>query len=144
MGIQAVEVHGCPHCGTPVEGPQGSFCCHGCEAASALVHSAGLDAWYATREKPGPRVRSVEPIAWSRVPRAVADETIKVRVTVHGPQIDVGQDTTFKGPGTEIEHHEEHEAPRHEAAEHGDDKPVENGTAPAIPAAAPTEHEGEQ
>ncbi len=79
-----------------------------------------------------------------RVPRAVADETIKVRVTVHGPHIDVGQDTTFKGPGVEIEHHEEHEAPRHEAAEHGDDKPVENRTAPAIPAVAPTEHEGEQ
>ncbi len=85
MGIQAVEVHGCPHCGTPVEGPQGSFCCHGCEAASELVHSAGLDAWYATREKPGPRVRSVEPIAWSRVPRTEnADGTVTACVGVDG------------------------------------------------------------
>ena len=75
-----------------------------------------------------------------RVPRAVADETIKVQVTVRGPDIAVSQPTTFKGPGTENPHHEEHEAPRHEAAEHAEDKPVENGAAPAIPGAAPAEH----
>ena len=40
---------GCAHCGAALGGGQGRFCCHGCEAASALVSGLGLDAFYRRR-----------------------------------------------------------------------------------------------
>lgn len=43
----------CPHCGTVVETP--GFCCSGCEMAAAIIHGAGLDAYYIRREAPAPR-----------------------------------------------------------------------------------------
>jgi Cu2+-exporting ATPase len=40
---------GCAHCGAALGGGQARFCCHGCEAASALVSGLGLDAFYRRR-----------------------------------------------------------------------------------------------
>lgn len=60
----------CPHCGTPVEGPEGTFCCHGCEAAAAILADAGLSGWYDDRQAPAPRVRPADDVAWDRVPVA--------------------------------------------------------------------------
>ena len=31
MTARLASVHACPHCGTAVEGAEGTFCCHGCE-----------------------------------------------------------------------------------------------------------------
>jgi Cu2+-exporting ATPase len=58
----------CPHCGTPVEGPAGAFCCHGCEQAAAILREAGLEGWYAAREQPAPRAGPAAEVAWSTVP----------------------------------------------------------------------------
>ena len=39
----------CPHCGTPVEGSEDAFCCHGCEIAAAIIQGAGLTGWLSPR-----------------------------------------------------------------------------------------------
>lgn len=57
----------CPHCGTPVEGPQGTYCCHGCAAAARILSDAGLEGWYATREAAAPRARPGDDTAWASV-----------------------------------------------------------------------------
>ncbi len=47
----------CSHCGLDVpsglvaEGRDLQFCCHGCEAAYSIIHSCGLDKYYAIRER---------------------------------------------------------------------------------------------
>lgn len=55
----------CPHCGTAVEG--GGFCCSGCEMAAAIIHGAGLDRYYETREKPAARP-GAHRTDWAAVP----------------------------------------------------------------------------
>ena len=45
----------CPHCGTPVEGPEDVYCCSGCEMAAAIIKGAGLEAYYREREAFPPR-----------------------------------------------------------------------------------------
>ncbi len=50
----------CPHCGTPTE--SGGFCCTGCEVASALLKDAGLERYYAERQRPAPRPGDIGPI----------------------------------------------------------------------------------
>lgn len=42
----------CVHCALAIpRGETGRFCCSGCEAAHALIHSCGLDAYYALRSR---------------------------------------------------------------------------------------------
>jgi len=48
--VPAIDVVACPHCGTAVEGPEGTFCCAGCELAYQIVSDAGLEAYYARRD----------------------------------------------------------------------------------------------
>ncbi|MBT8402573.1 MAG: cadmium-translocating P-type ATPase, partial [Gemmatimonadetes bacterium] len=57
----------CPHCGTPVEGPNDTWCCAGCELAAEIIAGAGLERYYAEREAfaPRPEPRSE---GWSAVP----------------------------------------------------------------------------
>lgn len=85
MASAAPHIAPCPHCGTPVEGPEGTFCCHGCEAAAALVREAGLDGWYATRSSPAPRVQGADPIVWAKIPQTrEADGTMCASFGVDG------------------------------------------------------------
>ncbi|MES2642788.1 MAG: heavy metal translocating P-type ATPase metal-binding domain-containing protein [Myxococcota bacterium] len=77
----------CPHCGTVVETP--GFCCAGCEMAAAIIHGAGLDAYYARREAPAPRPSSsagdAGTTAWSALPTEQhADGTRGVALHVGG------------------------------------------------------------
>ena len=56
---------GCLHCGAAME-VAGAYCCTGCEMAAAIIHGAGLDAYYARCETAGGRP---EPVvgAWDDV-----------------------------------------------------------------------------
>lgn len=58
----------CPHCGTKVGGPPGTYCCAGCEGAARLLSELSLEGWYADREAPAPRVESVPALAWDALP----------------------------------------------------------------------------
>lgn len=64
----ALAPHPCPHCATPVLGAEGTFCCHGCEQAAALLAEAGLLDWYDRREQPAPRASVIDRYAWASVP----------------------------------------------------------------------------
>jgi Cu2+-exporting ATPase len=80
-----VGVHPCPHCGTLTEGPEGTFCCHGCQAASELLSGVGLDDWYSRREQPAPRARRADDVAWEAVPvQAREDGTVVATLQVDG------------------------------------------------------------
>lgn len=60
--IQSIS---CTHCQLPVPagliraGEPQQFCCHGCETAYRLIHSCGLDAYYAIQER-----QAAVPTAW--------------------------------------------------------------------------------
>ncbi|MBL8887052.1 MAG: heavy metal translocating P-type ATPase [Phycisphaerales bacterium] len=42
----------CVHCSLPIpRGTAGRFCCGGCETAHALIHSCGLEAYYALKDR---------------------------------------------------------------------------------------------
>ncbi len=85
MTALAPGLSACPHCGTPVEGPEGTYCCHGCELAARIVTEAGLASWYATREQPAPRSTSTDAAAWRAVPlQLLADGTAAVDLEVDG------------------------------------------------------------
>lgn len=74
----------CPHCGTPVEGSEDAFCCHGCEIAAAIIRGAGLERYYREREAYAPRPGAIDG-AWDRVPVASATDGIcEVRLAVDG------------------------------------------------------------
>lgn len=85
MSASAAErVSRCPHCGTPVEGPDDVWCCAGCEMAAAIIAGAGLDRYYDDREAFAPRP---EPVAqgWDTVPvEAASDGTCSVGLMVDG------------------------------------------------------------
>jgi Cu2+-exporting ATPase len=66
--MNPVAATACPHCATQVEGPPGTFCCHGCEAAHALLSDAGLEGWYTTRQQPAPRSNVATGVDWSSLP----------------------------------------------------------------------------
>jgi Cu2+-exporting ATPase len=75
--------HPCPHCATPVEGPEGMFCCSGCEAAHALLADAGLEGWYEKRQQPAPRSREASAVDWSCLPvEAHADGTVSALLQI--------------------------------------------------------------
>jgi Cu2+-exporting ATPase len=69
-----LAAHPCPHCTTLVEGPVGTFCCHGCEAAHAMLADAGLTRWYDDREQPAPRARTAAGVAWDALPTTTHDD----------------------------------------------------------------------
>lgn len=48
--LPAIGIVPCPHCGTAVEGPDGTFCCAGCELAYRIVQDAGLGSYYEQRD----------------------------------------------------------------------------------------------
>jgi Cu2+-exporting ATPase len=74
----------CPHCGTAVEGAEDAYCCRGCEAAYAIIHGAGLDAYYAMRETFAPRPEP-DHGGWSAVPVAEGpDGTCETRLMIDG------------------------------------------------------------
>lgn len=78
-------VSACPHCGTAVEGPPGTYCCHGCELAARILTDAGLDGWYATREQVAPRSRVADDVAWDRVQvHTEPDGTVTACLAVDG------------------------------------------------------------
>jgi Cu2+-exporting ATPase len=69
----ADDVSRCPHCGTPVEGPNDTWCCAGCELAAEIIAGAGLERYYDDRETfaPRPEARSE---GWSAVPVERTDD----------------------------------------------------------------------
>ncbi len=74
----------CPHCGTPVEGDEDAYCCHGCELAARLIHEAGLDRYYADREEFAPRPDQ-QAGGWDAIPVALApDGSASCRLQVDG------------------------------------------------------------
>lgn len=74
----------CPHCGTPVEGDAGTYCCHGCELAARIIHEAGLDRYYDVREAFAPRPE-VTSEGWDAIPVETApDGTALCRLQVDG------------------------------------------------------------
>ena len=74
----------CPHCGTPVEGDEDAYCCHGCELAARLIHEAGLDRYYEEREEFAPRPDQ-QAAGWDAIPLDVAaDGSVSCRLQVDG------------------------------------------------------------
>ncbi|MEK9502818.1 heavy metal translocating P-type ATPase [Gaopeijia maritima] len=63
----------CPHCGTPVEGPDDVWCCAGCEMAAAIIRGAGLERYYAEREAFPPRPEG-QAMTWAEAPVEIDDE----------------------------------------------------------------------
>ncbi len=81
----AVNRTRCAHCGLPVEatGADPVYCCAGCEGAAAIVHAAGLEAWYtrrtATPDRPAPA-----DVDWSAVPVVDQGGTCEARLVIGG------------------------------------------------------------
>ncbi|MHC4235574.1 MAG: heavy metal translocating P-type ATPase metal-binding domain-containing protein, partial [Planctomycetota bacterium] len=74
----------CPHCGTPVEGPEDTWCCHGCEIAAAIIRDAGLERYYEERAEYAPRPGPLRP-GWDAVPVHVCEDgSVEVRLVVDG------------------------------------------------------------
>lgn len=89
LAVAAPAVRPCTHCATPMETalapPDPCFCCHGCEAAWAILHDAGLDRYYAEREAPGPRPGEAPARGWDAVtPEPRPDGTVRAVVCVDG------------------------------------------------------------
>ncbi len=55
--VEVAEAHSCAHCGLPVPaellemGAREQYCCSGCRTVRALIRDAGLDDYYAFRER---------------------------------------------------------------------------------------------
>jgi len=74
----------CPHCGTPVEGPEEAYCCSGCEMAAAIIKGAGLESYYQEREAYPPRPEG-SPGDWEAVPVKVGEDGLaEIRLQVDG------------------------------------------------------------
>jgi len=74
----------CPHCGTPVEGPEDTWCCHGCEMAAAIIRDAGLERYYEERAEYAPRPGPLRP-GWDAVPVHVCEDgSVEARLVVDG------------------------------------------------------------
>ena len=81
---EPAQVSRCPHCGTPVEGPDDAFCCSGCEVADAIIRGAGLERYYAEREDFAPRP---EPLSggWDALPLERDERGMcEIRLSVDG------------------------------------------------------------
>jgi Cu2+-exporting ATPase len=75
----------CPHCGAFVEGPEGTYCCRGCELAARIISDAGLLAYYDKRTALPDRPVSAGEIDWSAVPcSTLSDGSQQVRLHVDG------------------------------------------------------------
>ncbi|MFM2161002.1 MAG: hypothetical protein RLZZ383_514, partial [Pseudomonadota bacterium] len=66
--MNAIGSTPCPHCGTKVDGPPGTYCCAGCEGAARLLADLSLSGWYEERLSPAPRVAPAPAIAWDALP----------------------------------------------------------------------------
>ena len=67
-----------------MEGPVASFCCHGCELASAIIRGAGLERYYAERQAFPPRPEAMAG-GWAQVPvEILPDGRAEVRLAVDG------------------------------------------------------------
>ncbi len=85
MSLPAPAPVACPHCAAPVEGPVGTYCCHGCETAALILREAGLGGWYAAREQAAPRASWVDEAAWAAVPVQVdADGVCTADLSIDG------------------------------------------------------------
>lgn len=73
----------CPHCGAAVSGDTDRFCCHGCETAWAILHEAGLGAWYERREADGSRPEPTDG-AWEALQPAPIDGVCEITLAVDG------------------------------------------------------------
>lgn len=83
-GNSALRVSRCPHCGTPVEGPEDVFCCSGCEMAAAIIKGAGLESYYQEREAFPPRPEGLSG-SWDAVPVTVGEDGLcEIRLRVDG------------------------------------------------------------
>ncbi len=58
QGTAGATATACRHCAAAMEPGAGEFCCTGCEMAAAIIHGAGLDAYYERRTEPAPCARS--------------------------------------------------------------------------------------
>jgi heavy metal translocating P-type ATPase len=82
--VKAIQTAPCPHCGTLVEGPAGSFCCDGCEMASKILSDAGLESWYSVRERPAVRPLAPAEVAWSEVATVADPEGQRALLCIEG------------------------------------------------------------
>lgn len=74
----------CPHCGTPVEGPEDAYCCSGCEMAAAIIRGAGLESYYRDREAYPPRPEG-DAGDWDAAPVQVCEDGMaEIRLQVDG------------------------------------------------------------
>jgi Cu2+-exporting ATPase len=74
----------CPHCGTPVEGPEDAYCCSGCEMAAAIIKGAGLESYYQEREAYPPRPEGTAG-DWDAIPVTVGEDGLaEIRLQVDG------------------------------------------------------------
>ncbi len=74
----------CPHCGTPVEGPEDVYCCSGCEMAAAIIKGAGLESYYQEREALPPRPEGGSG-DWDAVPVQTGEDGMaEIRLQVDG------------------------------------------------------------
>lgn len=83
-GSSVPRISRCPHCGTPVEGCDGVFCCSGCEMAAAIIEGAGLESYYREREAFPPRPEGASG-DWDAIPVVVGDDGMaEIRLQVDG------------------------------------------------------------
>ncbi len=82
--MNATPAHPCPHCGTLVEGPEGTFCCHGCATAAQLLSETGLSSWYDTRQQQAPRSQRAAAIAWDTLPTRPTEDGVECTLQVGG------------------------------------------------------------
>ncbi len=67
-----------------MEGPVASFCCHGCELASAIIRGAGLERYYVERQALPPRPEAIAG-GWAQVPvETLPDGHAEVRLAIDG------------------------------------------------------------
>ena len=83
-GPEPSRVSRCPHCGTPVEGPEDVHCCSGCEMAAAIIKGAGLETYYQEREAFPPRPEGGAG-DWDAVPVPTREDGLaEIRLQVDG------------------------------------------------------------
>ena len=80
----AVASSVCPHCGVGVEGGADTFCCHGCEAAFAIIHEAGLERYYESRTDLPPRPEPWRERWDALAPPPDADGRCEMRLAIDG------------------------------------------------------------
>ncbi|MDW8315299.1 MAG: copper-translocating P-type ATPase [Rhodovarius sp.] len=80
------EAPACAHCAAPLPAGAERFCCHGCEAAHAIVSRLGLEAFYARRQLPEGALRPAEAPAIDLTPRVecAPDGSCRIELLIAG------------------------------------------------------------